>query len=132
MVAVTVLPIESEMIDTVINRMTEFVIASGTSRSTSREKLSIHFFPKTFASIYGGLQLRVRDGKRYGTGSAERPEHRSKGLLIDAQVAPRSPYRTGDHATFPFFITFEGERSAVPALAGLGWIPNTAGRKPVL
>jgi hypothetical protein len=31
-----------------------------------------------------------------------------------------------------FFITFEGERSAVPALASLAWIPNTAGRKPVL
>src|SRR6266498_1647758 len=33
---------------------------------------------------------------------------------------------------FDFFITFEGEGSAVPALAGLAWIPNTAGRKPVL
>src|SRR5262245_38506477 len=34
------------------------------------------------------------DTRRYGTGSGERPEHRSIGLLIYAQVAPRSPYRT--------------------------------------
>ena len=36
---------------------------------------------------YGGLQLRVWDGKRYGTGSAERPEHRSRSLMTKAQVA---------------------------------------------
>src|SRR5262245_31224563 len=50
------------------------------------------------------LQLRSRSNNGvalnrtwqdwYGTGSGERPEHRSIGLLIDAQVAPRSPYRT--------------------------------------
>jgi hypothetical protein len=34
--------------------------------------------------------------------------------------------------SFDFFITFEGQRSAVPVLAGLAWIPNSAGRKPVL
>jgi hypothetical protein len=56
MVAVTVLPIESEMIETAINRMTEVVIASGTSRSTSREKLSIQRFPKTFASLNQTIQ----------------------------------------------------------------------------
>jgi hypothetical protein len=33
---------------------------------------------------------------------------------------------------FRFFIILEGQRSAVPALASLAWIPNTAGRKPVL
>jgi len=48
-----------------------------------------------FAYACAGLLL-------YGTGSAERPEHRSKSLLIKAQVAPRSPYRTGDLATFPY------------------------------
>src|SRR5262245_5793626 len=50
MVAVTELPIESEMIETAIRRMTEVVTASGTKRSTSREKASIQFFPKTFVS----------------------------------------------------------------------------------
>src|SRR5215831_4402158 len=42
----------------------------------------------------------------------QRPEHRSKGLLMDAQVAPRSPYRTVDHATFPYTqlqTTIKGE-----------------------
>src|SRR5262245_13282971 len=45
------------------------------------------------------------DTRRYGTGSGERPEHRSIGLLIYAQVAPRSPYRTNlawfDLARYP-------------------------------
>jgi hypothetical protein len=43
--------------------------------------------------------MRLWDGKWYGTGSAERPVHRSCGHMTYAQVAPRSPYRTGDRAT---------------------------------
>jgi len=38
-------------------------------------------------NYYGGLQMRLRDGKRHGTGSVSEREHRSKGLLIKAQVA---------------------------------------------